>query len=132
MQELSASLQQQLCSFQEEMTSEKNVLREELKLALEELDAVQQKEEQSERLVKQLEEETKSTAEQLSQLEELLREYVLVGSFLHRTGNMNCLLRVLMSPICTKVGRDTEEHMVQVSIQMLTYVHHTHICKQAW
>lgn len=72
--ELSASLQQQLCSFQEEMTSEKNVLREELKLALEELDAVQQKEEQSERLVKQLEEETKSTSEQLSQLEELLRE----------------------------------------------------------
>ncbi|KAM7333258.1 hypothetical protein ACRRTK_006578 [Alexandromys fortis] len=72
--ELSASLQQQLCSFQEEMASEKNVIREELKLALEELDAVQQKEEQSERLVKQLEEETKSTAEQLSRLEELLRE----------------------------------------------------------
>ncbi|XP_075797424.1 hyaluronan mediated motility receptor isoform X1 [Microtus pennsylvanicus] len=72
--ELSASLQQQLCSFQEEMASEKTVIREELKLALEELDAVQQKEEQSERLVKQLEEETKSTAEQLSRLEELLRE----------------------------------------------------------
>lgn len=72
--ELSASLQQQLCSFQEEMASEKNVIREELKLALEELDAVQQKEEQSERLVKRLEEETKSTAEQLSRLEELLRE----------------------------------------------------------
>lgn len=72
--ELSASLQQQLCSFQEEMTSEKNVIREELKLALEELDAVQQKEEQSERLVKQLEEETKSTSEHLSRLEELLRE----------------------------------------------------------
>ncbi|KAK7816013.1 hypothetical protein U0070_014226 [Myodes glareolus] len=72
--ELSASLQQQLRSFQEEMTSEKNVIREELKLALEELDAVQQKEEQSERLVKQLEEETKSTAEQLSRLEGLLRE----------------------------------------------------------
>ncbi|XP_057630773.1 hyaluronan mediated motility receptor isoform X2 [Chionomys nivalis] len=72
--ELSASLQQHLCSFQEEMTSEKNVIREELKLALEELDAVQQKEEQSERLVRQLEEETKSTAEQLSRLEELLRE----------------------------------------------------------
>ncbi|KAH0503494.1 Hyaluronan mediated motility receptor [Microtus ochrogaster] len=72
--ELSASLQQQLCSFQEEMASEKNVIREELKLALEELDAVQQKEEQSERLVKQLEEETKSTSEQLSRLEELLRE----------------------------------------------------------
>ncbi|CAO2642564.1 Hyaluronan mediated motility receptor [Lemmus lemmus] len=72
--ELSASLQQQLCSFQEEMTSEKSVIREELKLALEELDAVQQKEEQSERLVKQLEEETKSTAKQLRRLEELLRE----------------------------------------------------------
>ena len=72
--ELSARLQQQLCSFQEEMTSEKNVFKEELKLALAELDAVQQKEEQSERLVKQLEEETKSTAEQLTRLDNLLRE----------------------------------------------------------
>lgn len=72
--ELSDSLQQQLCSFQEEMTSEKKAIGEELKLALEELDAVQQKEAQSERLVKQLEEETQSTAEQLSRLEELLRE----------------------------------------------------------
>ncbi|XP_021031146.1 hyaluronan mediated motility receptor [Mus caroli] len=72
--ELSARLQQQLCSFQEEMTSEKNVFKEELKLALAELDAVQQKEEQSERLVKQLEEETKSTAEQLKRLDDLLRE----------------------------------------------------------
>nr|CAA45848.1 HA receptor for hyaluronic acid [Mus musculus] len=72
--ELSARLQQQLCSFQEEMTSEKNVFKEELKLALAELDAVQQKEEQSERLVKQLEEERKSTAEQLTRLDNLLRE----------------------------------------------------------
>ncbi|KAL6045286.1 hypothetical protein STEG23_023112, partial [Scotinomys teguina] len=72
--ELSAHLQQRLCSFQEEMASEKKVLSEELKLALEELDAVQQKEERSERLVKQLEEETRSAAEQLSRLEELLRE----------------------------------------------------------
>lgn len=102
MQELSASLQQQLCSFQEEMISEKNVIRKELKLAMEELDAVQQKEEQSERLVKQLDEETKSTAEQLSRLEGLLREYVLVGSFLGRTGNRNCFLRVLMSPVCAR------------------------------
>ena len=78
MQELSARLQQQLCSFQEEMTSEKNVFKEELKLALAELDAVQQKEEQSERLVKQLEEETKSTAEQLTRLDTLLRDFVLL------------------------------------------------------
>lgn len=74
MQELSAHLQQQLCSFQEEMTSERNVFKEQLKLALDELDAVQQKEEQSEKLVKQLEEETKSTAEQLRRLDDLLRE----------------------------------------------------------
>lgn len=72
--ELSAHLQQQLCSFQEEMTSERNVFKEQLKLALDELDAVQQKEEQSEKLVKQLEEETKSTAEQLRRLDDLLRE----------------------------------------------------------
>lgn len=72
--ELSAHLQQQLCSFQEEMTSERNVFKEQLKLALGELDAVQQKEEQSEKLVKQLEEETKSTAEQLRRLDDLLRE----------------------------------------------------------
>lgn len=72
------------------MTSEKKAIGEELKLALEELDAVQQKEAQSERLVKQLEEETQSTAEQLSRLEELLREYVLVGSFPRRMGSVNC------------------------------------------
>lgn len=132
MQELSASLQQQLCSFQEEMTSEKNVIREELKLALEELDAVQQKEEQSERLVKQLEEETKSTAEQLSRLEGLLREYVVVGSFLGRTGNMRCFLRVRMSPVCMHGGRKRYRGTHGASIHTLTYVHHIHICKQAW
>lgn len=127
MQELSASLQQQLCSFQEEMASEKNVIREELKLALEELDAVQQKEEQSERLVKQLEEETKSTAEQLSRLEELLREYVLVGSFLHRTGNMNCFRRVLISPEYLHEGRKRYRGTHGTSIHTLTNVHHTHM-----
>lgn len=113
------------------MASEKNVIREELKLALEELDAVQQKEEQSERLVKQLEEETKSTAEQLSRLEELLREYVLVGLFYtgREIGTVSVEFSCHLS-ICTKVGRDTEEHMVRVYI--CSHMYTTHICKQAW
>nr|XP_020039218.1 hyaluronan mediated motility receptor [Castor canadensis] len=72
--ELSSSLQQQLYYFQEEMIKERNVFKEELKLALGELDAVQQKEEQTEKLVKQLEEETKSTADELKLLEDLLKE----------------------------------------------------------
>jgi hyaluronan-mediated motility receptor len=60
------------------MIKERNVFKEELKLALGELDAVQQKEEQTEKLVKQLEEETKSTADELKLLEDLLKEFVLI------------------------------------------------------